>query len=74
MGLLEVPGCNSLISVTISDSVTSIGDYAFYNCTSLAHIYYKGTRNQWNTITKDTNWNTNMGSNVTGGTVIHYNS
>lgn len=66
--------CTGLITITIPDSVTSIGDHAFYECTSLTHIYYKGTQNQWDAITKDTNWNKNMGSNVTGGTVIHYNS
>ncbi|MBQ7378347.1 MAG: leucine-rich repeat domain-containing protein [Clostridia bacterium] len=31
-------GCNSLTSVTISDSVTSIGNYAFYGCTGLTSI------------------------------------
>ncbi len=31
-------GCSSLTSVTISDSVTSIGDYAFYNCRSITSI------------------------------------
>jgi hypothetical protein len=31
-------GCSSLISVTIPDSVTSIGPYPFYNCTSLTTI------------------------------------
>ena len=30
--------CNSLTSITIPDSVTSIGNCAFYNCTSLTSI------------------------------------
>lgn len=30
--------CESLISITITESVTSIGDYAFRNCKSLTHI------------------------------------
>lgn len=65
--------CTSLTSITIPDSVTSIGDGAFVDCTSLANIYYKGTEEQWNAITKSTNWNLHMGSNVEGGTVITYN-
>ena len=30
--------CTSLTSVTIPDSVTSIGNYAFYDCTSLTSV------------------------------------
>ena len=66
-------GCTSLASITIPDSVTSIGRSAFNKCTNLANIYYIGTEEQWNAITKSTNWNKNMGSNVEGGTVITYN-
>ena len=65
--------CTSLVSITIPDSVTSIGIGAFMNCSSLANIYYKGTEEQWNAITKSTNWNKNMGTNIEGGTTIHYN-
>lgn len=65
--------CTSLASITISDNVMSIGDGAFFDCSSLANIYYKGTEEQWNAITKGDSWNTNMGSNVEGGTVITYN-
>ena len=66
-------GCTNLASITIPVSVTRIGVKAFNECTNLANIYYKGTKEQWNAITKDTNWNLNMGSNVEGGTVITYN-
>ena len=65
--------CTSLASITIPDSVTFIDDMAFSECTSLANIYYKGTEEQWNAITKRIDWDLNMGSNVEGGTVITYN-
>jgi hypothetical protein len=35
--------CTSLASVTIPDSVTSIGDMAFYGCTSLTRVTFEGT-------------------------------
>ena len=66
--------CTGLESITIPDSVENIYDLAFANCKKLANIYYKGTEEQWNAIYKGMDWNTNMGANVTGGTVIHYNS
>ena len=66
-------GCSSLSSITIPDSVTSIGGRTFEGCTSLANIYYTGTEEQWNAIPKGHAWNSSMGSNVEGGTVITYN-
>ena len=73
IGLDTFRGCSSLASITIGNGVTSIERDVFYNCSSLANIYYIGKEEQWNAITKDTNWNRNMGSNVEGGTVITYN-
>ncbi len=43
-------GCDSLTSVVIGDSVTSIGNYAFSDCDSLTSVYYKGTANEWSDI------------------------
>ncbi len=34
-------------SVVIEESVTSIGDYAFYGCSKLTSAYYPGTLEQW---------------------------
>ena len=48
--------CYRLASVTIPDSVTSIGNSAFYNCTKLTTINYRGTKSQWNSISKGANW------------------
>ena len=42
--------CDSLTSVTIPDSVTSIGYMAFYYCDSLSTVYYKGTAEEWSSI------------------------
>ena len=65
--------CLYLTRITIPSSVTSIGNGAFSNCSSLENIYYKGTEEQWNAITKGLGWNGNMGSDNDGGTVITYN-
>ena len=35
-------GCTSLTSVTIPNSVTSIGPRAFYNCPSLLGVFFQG--------------------------------
>lgn len=50
--------CYSLTSVTIPTSVTNIG-VSFNSCTGLKNIYYNGTQEQWNKITKpkDSEWN-----------------
>ena len=55
-------GCTSLTSIVVPNSVTSIGNYAFYNCKSLASITYTGTIAQWNAITFGANWNSNTGA------------
>ena len=65
--------CSALTSVTIPNTVTSIEMHAFGACKNLANIYFKGTEEQWDAITKDNSWNGGMGSSVSGGTVISYN-
>ena len=37
----------SVRSITLPDSIVSIGRDAFYNCSSLTEIYYIGTEEQW---------------------------
>ena len=44
-------------SVIIPDSVTSISNAAFQQCSSLTSIIYTGTTVQWQAITLGTNWN-----------------
>jgi len=43
--------CRNLTSITIGNSVTSIGNYAFYNCSNLTNVYYNGTTKNWCNIT-----------------------
>ena len=56
--------CKGLTSITISEGVTSIDDSAFSYCTSLKTINYTGTEEQWNAISKGTNWNYETSLNV----------
>ena len=49
--------CTNLESVTIGDSVTSIGDWAFCSCSSLTRIDFDGTKIQWQSISKGRRWN-----------------
>ena len=49
-------GCSSLVSITIPDKVTSIGNSAFFGCSNLTKVTFKGTAEQWSTITKESYW------------------
>ncbi len=53
-------GCTALTNITISNSVTSIGNRAFFNCSSLASITFEGTVEQWKAITLGDEWNYNV--------------
>jgi hypothetical protein len=52
----ETFSTSHLISITIPDSVTSIGEYAFVNCFFLKSIRYKGTKKEWGSIKKSKEW------------------
>ena len=58
-------GCSDLISITIPNSVTSIGYGAFYGCSGLTSINFEGTKAQWNAITKGDNWNDGVATDCT---------
>ena len=55
IGVQAFDDCNSLISVTILESATSIGDYAFSGC-RLTTINYNGTIAEWQALPKGTDW------------------
>ena len=55
---------SGLTSITIPESVTYIGDFAFYDCTGLTSITFKGTKEQWTLISKGTLWDFNTGNYV----------
>lgn len=43
-------GCESLITVTIPETVTALGDNVFADCTSLEKIIFNGTIEQWKAL------------------------
>ncbi len=61
-----VSGCSGLTSITIPDSVTSIAEWAFDECTSLQDVYYSGTQEQWQAISIGSD------NDPLTGAVIHY--
>ena len=69
IGNYTFANCKSLTSINIPDGVTFIGKNAFYGCSELKTINYTGTKEQWNGITKDSNWNNGCRKDM----VINYN-
>lgn len=51
--------CQSLQSITIPNSVTSIGNSAFHYCYALKNITFTGTKAEWNSINKGSQWDAN---------------
>ena len=52
--------CTSLASITIPNSVTSIGISAFESCESLNNIIFDGTIEEWDAIDFGNNWNSGV--------------
>ena len=48
--------CTSLEQLTIPVSVTSFAQYCFNGSSKLTALDYEGTKEQWNAITKNSNW------------------
>ncbi|MEE1504346.1 MAG: leucine-rich repeat domain-containing protein, partial [Acutalibacteraceae bacterium] len=60
--------CGNLESVVIHEGVTEISGYAFNLCSALKDVYYRGSSEEWESITISENGN----SSLTNAT-IHYN-
>lgn len=56
--------CSNLKEVVIPDSVTEIGSLAFSICYGMKTITYKGTKSQWEAITKADDWDKFSGEYV----------
>ena len=56
--------CSNLTSITIPDGVISIEEEAFYYCYNLTSINFQGTKAQWESITKGSDWNSYTGSYI----------
>lgn len=54
-------GCKSMTEITLPNSVTSIENGIFYDCSKLTSVTFKGTKEEWNSISK---YNWNAGSSV----------
>jgi hypothetical protein len=54
--------CISLTSVTIGKGVKNINGFAFSGCAELSDIYYKGTKEEWDSIEKKSKWDWNCGN------------
>ena len=48
--------CTSIVSVTLPQSVKTIGASAFANCSNISNVYFNGTVDEWLTITFADYW------------------
>ena len=56
IGNYAFSGCSSLGSITLPKTLSSIGNNAFYWCVNLKTVNFEGTVEQWNMVTKGSNW------------------
>lgn len=56
--------CTALSSFTIANTVTRIGEHCFNYCGNLETITYEGSLEQWQAITKGTNWDGKGGQGI----------
>ena len=61
--------CEFIETIALPAGVTSIGNYAFRNCTNLINIYFGGTKSEWNNIQFGAYWNEGSDNYY-----VHYNA
>ena len=70
--IIGIGGCHDteiiIPPIINSYAATSIGSYAFKDCTGLTSIKYRGSEADWNKISKDSKWDY-----YTGNYTITYN-
>ncbi|MGN0812419.1 MAG: leucine-rich repeat domain-containing protein [Candidatus Coproplasma sp.] len=66
LGNSSFKNCSSIESVTLDKDIDSIGSNVFVDCDNLNTVNYNGTVEQWNSISKGTNWH----GSLSGLTVI----
>ena len=58
-------GCTWVTDITIPKSITSVGEKVFSGCRALKNIYYKGTQEEWQAISKSSDWDAdNYGDDI----------
>ena len=56
--------CYSLETITIPETLESLGNFVFNDCSSLTDIHYKGTKAEWENITKGYDWHSKVPATV----------
>ncbi|MBO5715661.1 MAG: leucine-rich repeat domain-containing protein [Clostridia bacterium] len=56
--------CTNLEYIKIGNEITKLPMYVFSDCTSLKEIHFNGTKEQWNNLEKDNDWDKNTGDYI----------
>lgn len=54
--------CSKLTNITIGENVKALPSYVFFECGGLSSIEFKGTKEQWNAISKASGWDSKTGN------------
>lgn len=63
VGRYAFAGNADIVSIRLPKTIKSIGYRAFIDCSSLETIYFEGTKDEWDNIEKDIEWNHNLPAN-----------